>query len=622
VFRRLGLLVLVAFVAGAIARSDLTVTRGLPAIVGLGIPVLPPSEPPTTAPPSEGPADLKATFERRYAAWKLAAREPNELLRSSIPAEKEFREIIALGIPALPLIIDQIERGEEGDFFLGAAVLEITRKGFAREECPAGAYGDSHTAAKLYVKWWREGRGETPRLFAERYAAWRKYKELGRNEVMAEEERVLLFLGLDALPLMMEKIAAGDDDLLAIVNKLTKKALGDAPTRKSALAWWAANKPYWTLPPSEPRASVPQSATASAPSTLPAGAPAAGAATDTSATSEIALSVTADAESYVQGEPIVLRLVAQSEPGKSVACPYGSNRDFATAQVTVEFRRDGRTLVQRTHTRSHAKRLGLAVPGGFERRCEVVFMPGTLEGESQFVPLAPGAYEIVVSLNWDARTLVAPPFTAHITAAPEADIPALRTLDEQLVHYVEQSYYPWPSCPESATGLVERAGQSKLAAAIVVRRAADLWRHALEGEANRSADDQQKMYADVARELTTCLEHPQVASFAGEVLYMMAKLHCAQQELCARGKSLSSVRMDDATRTAWSRAGTAAAKTLARLLKEHPESSFNEDGRKLLADKLQEFRRALEKRPDSPNAAEWRAGVSELEPLAKEYPPR
>jgi cation diffusion facilitator CzcD-associated flavoprotein CzcO len=51
----------------------------------------------------------------------------------------------------------------------------------------------------------------------------------------------------------MEKVKAGDADLLPAVNQLTDNALADHPTIASAVAWWEANKEKWTLPsPSQP----------------------------------------------------------------------------------------------------------------------------------------------------------------------------------------------------------------------------------------------------------------------------------------------------------------------------------------------------------------------------------
>ena len=110
---------------------------------------------------------MDARFEERYAAWK--AWIATNKFRSTYTACKEYYDIVALGVSAVPLIMGKIEKNAE-DFHLSSAIKIMTRRRFDKTEWPVEKLGDSKTAAKLYVHWWRVGRFQTGTRFYELYA--------------------------------------------------------------------------------------------------------------------------------------------------------------------------------------------------------------------------------------------------------------------------------------------------------------------------------------------------------------------------------------------------------------------------------------------------------------------
>jgi hypothetical protein len=203
--------------------------------------------------------DLRRVFERHYHTWRTS-----RSLSSHLPDKPGFTEIVSLGPGAVPFIVEKLEENPD-DLLLGKMVQWIAKKRFEASDWPTwDVYEGTRGAAWLCVRWWREGRMETPRRFEALYDEWKSFEKQGQTHGAAAKLKSIVWLGIDALPLIMEKVKAGDAELLPAVNQLTDNALGDQPTIASALAWWEANKEKWTLPPSEPLAPLSQPATKAA----------------------------------------------------------------------------------------------------------------------------------------------------------------------------------------------------------------------------------------------------------------------------------------------------------------------------------------------------------------------
>lgn len=87
----------------------------------------------------------------------------------------QFYAMVEFTTPAVPLLIDKIEKNPE-DFHLMNAVRCITKKRFERSDWPPGKIGDSITAAKMFIQWWKDGRFRTGERFGELHDKWKTLK--------------------------------------------------------------------------------------------------------------------------------------------------------------------------------------------------------------------------------------------------------------------------------------------------------------------------------------------------------------------------------------------------------------------------------------------------------------
>jgi len=207
-------------------------------------------------------------FEKRYQAWKASviAQEPERAYRGAVFTTEQLYGIVELGLPALPFIAEKMEKREwRYDYGLKAAFKLISRRSFQPEDYPNGRWSATDKA-RMYVHWWKEGRRDTPQRFAKYYGEWKRCMDEQKAKEADEWKERLRRLGVDALPLLIDKIEAGDDEFIPVVAMITRAVMyGYIPsketvityeveedaTREEVLAWWAANKAEWTLPPIE-----------------------------------------------------------------------------------------------------------------------------------------------------------------------------------------------------------------------------------------------------------------------------------------------------------------------------------------------------------------------------------
>jgi hypothetical protein len=232
--------------------------------------------------------DMKTLFESRYGAWKEYIKQPAVRVNSADSAytdNKPFEEIVELGIPALPYIVEKLEKDTSAHFLI-YAMKRMTKKKFVLKKVGEGRYitddfpgmviegSGNQRRAKLWIRWWKEGRKQTPQLFRKLYSRW---KQLGKNGEIELQSEVTVYkyetktiqtnirnteageiygamrgLGIAALPYMMEKIKEGEYDVLPLVWELTDGAylsvLEPAAQAKVCLEWWSREKDKWVLP--------------------------------------------------------------------------------------------------------------------------------------------------------------------------------------------------------------------------------------------------------------------------------------------------------------------------------------------------------------------------------------
>jgi hypothetical protein len=200
----------------------------------------PPGESPPPPITESAQPEPSAVFQQRYQAWRDYIEESGIGFRSDTEPYTEnqpFRDIVALGVPALPFIMDEEREGRS--VFMAYAAVEILKRKNWKE-------GD------LVWDWWRTGRLDVPKEFEAHFSTWQDAQARGDLEEAAAALTDLEGIGTLALPLFVEKAAAGKTDLIPAISRLTDGALEADATAQQVTAWWAKNKAKWTLPEEKP----------------------------------------------------------------------------------------------------------------------------------------------------------------------------------------------------------------------------------------------------------------------------------------------------------------------------------------------------------------------------------
>jgi len=194
-----------------------------------------------------GRADIQidVVFEEKYQAWKAWVLDHRYL--SSYTTNKEFQELVNIGAEAVPLLIEKMEDNQE-DFHLEVAVYRITKRRFDKAEWPEGKRGDAKTAAKMYVKWWKEDRATTADRASELYDAMKRLKKAGKEIEAGDKLESIVDLGVDVLPFLVERVDDAPDLLPAIV-KLSGGKVNKEWDGKECKKWLQENRSK-VLPPS------------------------------------------------------------------------------------------------------------------------------------------------------------------------------------------------------------------------------------------------------------------------------------------------------------------------------------------------------------------------------------
>lgn len=107
-----------------------------------------------------------------------------------------------------------------------------------------------------YIKAWRHwfkiaGKELTRKGFESKYNDWKKLKVKHSKEHDAVKylKRKIAQLGIAALPYLIEKIEAGEIDLIDIVSGLTDGEVKREASKSEVLKWWEKNKEKWTIFP-------------------------------------------------------------------------------------------------------------------------------------------------------------------------------------------------------------------------------------------------------------------------------------------------------------------------------------------------------------------------------------
>lgn len=234
--------------------------------------------------------DMGTLLEMKYHAWVESLPQTRSFSSvfdrdANYDRNPAFQEIVGLGLSAVPHIMNKLEKGEawgleyalgritKWTFHYGKRVESPGRYVLFIEEYPDMQHSpDPPMARDVCLRWWRGGRRETPERFAKLYAEWKTLKSEGKEDEAQQKYQRIKDLGIDALPLIVEQLRAGNMDLMPVMSYLTD---GQCPTtdRQQCVQWWDANRDKWTLPLPEAVKCAPSPESAPAPAEQPSGTP-------------------------------------------------------------------------------------------------------------------------------------------------------------------------------------------------------------------------------------------------------------------------------------------------------------------------------------------------------------
>lgn len=211
--------------------------------------------------------NMRDLFQEKYEAWLNHCRRPEVWSQSrgeAFVSNEPFREIIRLGIPALPFLMEKLQESPIEGRLLHHALTAITKKKFHVQQQeidgqllwtveefpdiqPSRSQPDTNI---LWLRWWREKLGETSGQFEELYQEWKnqKVQEQGKT---GETYRKMVDLGIVALPMMMAKVAGGEANLIPAISELTAGAIVEDAEVAECLAWWEREGEKWIIAPPE-----------------------------------------------------------------------------------------------------------------------------------------------------------------------------------------------------------------------------------------------------------------------------------------------------------------------------------------------------------------------------------
>ncbi|MFW6119210.1 MAG: hypothetical protein ACOC7S_02645 [Planctomycetota bacterium] len=177
-------------------------------------------------------------FKENLPALCEHVRSPRVLTSSSMVDRRDcgaYRRIIAVGPRVVPHIVQQLLTEPENNTAVRSilSIAWMETSGFVTAPDVNPWYRTS------VEEWWQGGQQLTEGRFDQAYAE-------GDLEAIRS-------LGVAALPRIMEKLEGGDHRMLNVVQGVTvgKANLeGESPAERAAscLAWWEANRKWWSIP--------------------------------------------------------------------------------------------------------------------------------------------------------------------------------------------------------------------------------------------------------------------------------------------------------------------------------------------------------------------------------------
>jgi hypothetical protein len=215
-------------------------------------------------------------LEELYNLWLRSLNEP-DMLRSSGYRQinsPHFKATIAKGPKAVPFLIAKLRSAPSSDVasFLMTGLRQITRASPVPREKAKGM--STNALARAWVDWFEALDENVSAHFRQKAEEWRHFAEAGEpilwtdttcyrpgmGELQIRRElreagkayQNLLDFGIPILPLLVERLRAGQTCFIPVFEEITKSgAIVHGPnaetTSQNCIAWWERNKEDWVI---------------------------------------------------------------------------------------------------------------------------------------------------------------------------------------------------------------------------------------------------------------------------------------------------------------------------------------------------------------------------------------
>ena len=206
-------------------------------------------------------------FQERYNAWLIArdAWWKDHSSYSDRPMLPEDDALTEMGPSAIPFWIamfeDQLRNRTWDNIMLTESIgafHSLVWKRFDESEYPTGKYANQNITMQLYIDWWKCGRVDTPEKFIKLFDKWDSFDRMNVKTKANKVANKILNMGVEIMPLVMEKIELGDVRLVPWVKRIMRTSVpwktADLVTVKD---WWEKNKEKLTFPEFQPEKPTP-----------------------------------------------------------------------------------------------------------------------------------------------------------------------------------------------------------------------------------------------------------------------------------------------------------------------------------------------------------------------------
>jgi len=194
---------------------------------------------------------VRKAFYEGYKEWIEYRSKPGISILSGF---EQFdcdgmRKIIALGLPAVPIILEAMHNDKEGkgEFHLQYALKKITKVHFGND-IVGEKYSMSRYLSPSWEMWYRHSDRYTKTEFKVLLAARRGFDHQEHLDLLEEVDQRITNIGVFVLPYLIDEISKGESGLIPIVSKLSDEEISVDASADDCKYWWEKNKERFAKP--------------------------------------------------------------------------------------------------------------------------------------------------------------------------------------------------------------------------------------------------------------------------------------------------------------------------------------------------------------------------------------